>query len=250
MKTEPVLEAFEWLVKDKLAALPELSDMRKTWNEKYAIQTIVSYISVLERLASLNKRDLEIIDEANRRCIQKKVEFGSASKVDVNIFVQRIGSDTQRRMADTFLDNLYMKSRLFLKAAEDLRLRMEKGHELSLKGVERMDGASPEVDYSIWGFTRGMKTKAMVHFIFCHLLERLSVQILSNHPNKEVGEMILHKDYFRNAMGETIRLMIAENQADKEMAHLWGTPREQGGLQWHRDERRQKIFKQVLEDMG
>lgn len=251
-------QTFKELLLLKLSFLPELSGTIKVIKnsgdnnilgntpDKYIEDTIRSYFAVLNKLSKLNSKDIEIVKKADEICLKQNIEFGSASKIDIGKFLSLIGKHDQIIIAPEIIKNFTFKSNYFNHAIEDLSSRMAKGHELALKGLERTDGASPEVDYSIWGFTKGLKPRAMIHFILCHLLERLVVQLFKDTPKIDVRNMIEKKDFFRNALGQTIRLMISDGSANFEISRLWATPRDQGGLQWHRDPRRQVIFNKLI----
>lgn len=245
----------------KLGELPELSPtlgvvLKNTSPElfgnispeMYIGQTFVDYLRIIKDLATLDNPDLKIIERAEKISQEKGTSSDSAANNPAKHFLETLGPDRRQKLLSLVLASSDINSIAFKTALSDLSERMLEGHELAGKGVPLKDGASPEADFAIWGHTKGLKPKAMIHLVICHFLARTFTAQFAGDSDKEIQDLIRQKDALINAMGKVIYLRAAQNKIAPEIATIWKNERGQGGLRWSNSDK-QEIYNRVVNEI-
>ena len=218
--------------------LPRIDSLR------YIQSTYLNYLRLIRTLTKLSPEDKILISKANAECAEREIGSNSAAHGGADHFLDTIGPENKQSLLTFAMKAADPNSLTFTNALQDLDDRMTLGHELSVTGEKLTDG-NPKADTVIWGHTKGLQPKAMIHFVICHFLERAMTQIFAHQDSSTVKDMAAHKDFFLNSLGDVIRLQAAKGKISPEIYELWRLPRNQGGLQWNSDEK-QKIYNEVL----
>lgn len=232
-------------VVETIGILPEIKSIFSEEGELpnfYIGKTYLHYLRLIRDLAQLSPGDKDLVAEANALSKTRGLSSNSVAKGGAANFIDIIGKENQEELLNFVSFAARPDSPVFQAALNDLNDRMTKAQGIPIE--ELSDGKSELTDYVIWGYRKGLKPKAMIHFTMCHFLERIVTQTLLKSNNPKIWELASHKDFFLNALGDIIRLKAAKNEVDPEIYNMWRLPRSEGGLQWNREEK-QQVFNEV-----
>jgi|GEM_PF-1310969 hypothetical protein len=244
-------------VKDALGELPELNSTisaiqdHSSFSEElattpygYIEETYIDYLKIVRDLATLSEDEVIQIAKANELCDEKGIS-SSAAHGGADRFLNLLGEEGRKKLLRTVWVNQGTETPNFMPALEDLSKRMQKGHDLSVSGEPTQDG-DLKADKAIWGHTKGLSEKAMIHFVIGHFMERTFAAGYAQDPNSEVRKLASQKDTLLAAMGDVISLRYAQGKVDTTIFDLWESTRENNGLQWNPG-KKQEIYNRVVE---
>lgn len=230
----------------------KLGNLREEIGEEpihYIARTYLGYLGLIKDLATLSDSDIKLVRRINKQCKKQGLSSGSAVNHGADHFLLTIGKSNKHRLLSFAVESSDIKSLVFQDALSDLVGRMTKGHELAEAGVDQTDGVSQKVDWAIYGHTKGLQTRAMIHFLMAHFLERTITQAfkqrLDKKNNNKIRKLISPKDFFLQALGDVIRLQKSREEVTEEIYEMWRTPREEGGLGWNKDDQ-QAVFDEIV----
>lgn len=241
------------LLVKKLNKVPEMSETIKvlTLNKgikksfadspiSYSKVICFDYLGIIRYLINLSDDDLILIKKVNKIRNESGLDTNPLGQHGVDIFYEKVDKANRELYWQTLISNFDANSEIFKRAVNDLSKRMMFASKLAKKGVVLKDG-DPRADKVIWGHTKGITPEATIHFIICHLIDRLTYQIFLQSQSESVHNMIKNKHYLFDPFGDIVFLLSTKKMINRDIAEKWMLGRESGGLKWNTQEE-QKVF--------
>jgi hypothetical protein len=233
-KEQSRYSAYFAALKERLANVPELRSSLDliTKNPELAARILDSYISLIADMSALDDSQRVFIHDAKEKVLRAGGNFGTASEVSADDLLAELG-DNKNILANLAKSSYDPNLPYFKPALDELARRMEGGSHLKLSGRQPSDD-DPDSRKVIWGHTMITDPEALVHFIFCHHLERYFAIALTDRGI----ELARQKDFMLNALIDVVLIMKRDgNHKYDRIYDLWRAPKDQGGLGWITDDR-------------
>lgn len=203
------------------------------WREIHSI--FMDYIALIESTINISPDDLEVIKQASILINLQNAEKGKRSETNTLDLLALLSRLEINDLSEIMRASFNQEAPFHLEAMNQMMRMMRNAQELKAKGIKPQDG-DRLADEAIWGYTQINYTRAQVHFLICHYLERYFVAIL----RKKGIYLPRDKDFFLGALTpivilKFIRYINSPNQKLGEMPEiltLWVNPKANGGLGW------------------
>jgi hypothetical protein len=188
------------------------------------------YIDVVNSLSNLNSEKLNRINNA-RMILQKNNVHVSASFESAYTIHNLLDDKIIKSLPLIAKESIENSAPYFENGLNILCERLTGGYQMMIDGKTPQDG-DYESKKVIWGHTKIQDPLAQIHFIICHYLERYISLVLID-KNIEIGK---EKDYFLNAMIDTVIVDHFYENKYSGIFDILKTTRSEGGLEWILDE--------------
>jgi len=209
---------------------------------EYVKVLFFDYLNIIRNLTNLSNDDLQLVKIINKKRKEIGLDTNPLGHHGVDVFYEKVRKNDRNYYWRSLIMSLDIGSPIFRSAVVDLSERMVLASRLASEGVVLKDG-DPRADKVIWGHTKGLKPEATVHFVICHLIDRLTSQIFQRSRNKKLIKMILNKHFLFDPFGDMIFLLTTRGMINPEISRKWELTREKGGLGWNTPEE-QLVFDQ------
>ena len=254
MKNNNFSKALSYVVR-KLNTIPELSETIKIINSNKGIKSdftntpigyikviFFDYLSIIRTLTNLSNNDLKLVKRINNKRKEIGLDTNPLGHHGIDVFYKKLSEKDRDYYWQNLISSLDVENPIFKSAVTDLTNRMMLASRLAKEGVVLKDG-DPRADKVIWGHTKGLKPEATIHFVICHLIDRLTSQIFQRSKNETLKKIVLNKHYLFDPFGDMVFLLTAKKMINTEISRRWELTREKGGLGWNTPEE-QRVFDQ------
>jgi hypothetical protein len=250
MKDDNFLQTLNY-VADKLKKIPELSEVVEAIQSDRKLQSdftdstvgytkvvLYDYLFIIRSLVTLNDDDLVLVGRVNKKRKKIGLDTNPLGHYGIDVFYKNVNKGFRNFFWEILIKSLNFENSLFIKAVEDLSERMSLASRFAMEGITLKDG-DPRADKVIWGHTRGLQFEATIHFVICHLIDRLTYQIFLKLDNGKFNHILKSKHYLFDPLGDIIFLLTSKKVINPEIAKRWILTRENGGLSWNTQEEQQ-----------
>lgn len=231
-----------------VGTIPELASMAiyARQNPDKVSHIFRQYVGLVESMAKLSGYQLGRIDDIAEKLEQSREDSDhmSASRLDATDVIGGLDQVGRDSLANAAKDMIKPESEFYDVAFDQMVEMLEKGHRMKVAGKTPRDG-DPESDQSIWGHTQITDPEAMVHFIFSHYAERYLSRVLAEHG---LDFAMTEKDYFINAMTDTLLTDRFTLNKFGEVFEMWLKPRAEGQVGWISPDRHQAYLDRYDEE--
>lgn len=251
-KTDYFLKALEFVL-DRLKNIPELDETIGIIKSNKGIKTDIAkspleyiniiffdYLLIVRALVTLSDEDVGLVSEINRMRKTIGLDSNPLGHHGIDVFYKNVNKIERNNYWSNLVKSLQANNQTFINAVFDLSDRMTLASSLTKAGVVLKDG-DPRADKVIWGHTKGLIPEATIHFVVCHLIDRLTFQIFNKSKDEKLRNMVKGKHYLFDPLGDMIFLMTTRNMINPEIAKRWMLKRVDGGLSWNTQEE-QDVF--------
>ena len=250
MKKDSFSRTLYYVIRN-LDKIPELSEAIRIFRSNKGIKSDFAYspidyiriiffdcLSIIRTLTSLSDSDLQLVKRINKTRKVIWLETNPLGHHGIDIFYSKLNKKDRNYYWQNLISSLDVGNPIFKNAVNDLSNRMMFASKLAAEGVVLTDG-DPRADKVIWGHTKGLKPEATIHFVICHLIDRLTSQIFQKSKNERLNKIVLNKHYLFDPFGDVIFLLTTKNMINPEISLRWELSRDKGGLGWNTPEEQQ-----------
>ena len=193
------------------------------------------YLSIIRTLTSLSDSDLQLVKRINKTRKVIGLDTNPLGHHGIDVFYSKVNKKDRNYYWQHLISSLDIENSIFQKGVSDLSDRMMLASRLAAEGIVLKDG-DPRADKVIWGHTKGLKPEATIHFVICHLIDRLTSQIFQKSKNERLKKIPLNKHYLFDPFGDMIFLFTSKKMINPEVSKRWELTRAKGGLGWNTPE--------------